>query len=198
MREMIKMVVVLTILSTFSGGLLAAIKNQTEERINYQQLKFVKGPAILTILDGAANDPIVDRFTLMDGETERGFYVGIFDGKAGSVAFETTAKGYGGDIGLMVAVNIEDDTIRGVNVTTHLETPGFGALAKDDPGFVSQFKGYSVLEPIMVTNDGGQVNAISGATITSRAVCDAATSAGDIYKKMKSQLIEKLETFSKE
>jgi electron transport complex protein RnfG len=71
-----------------------------------------------------------------------------------------------------------------------------GATAKDDPGFVSQFKGFSINEPFNVTNDGGKVNAMSGATITSRAVCAAASGAGTIYKKLKPQLAEKLKEFN--
>ena len=64
MREMIKMVVVLVILSSFSGGLLAAVRNSTKDKIELQQLTFVKGPAIKSILEGASNDPIVDRFNI--------------------------------------------------------------------------------------------------------------------------------------
>jgi len=80
MRELIKMVIVLTILSSFSGGLLAAIRNGTLERIEYQQLTFVKGPAIRAILEGYSNDPIVDRFKITHGDTEKSFFVGFFDG----------------------------------------------------------------------------------------------------------------------
>lgn len=190
------MVVVLTVLSTFSGGLLSGLKNATAARIEVQQLKFVKGPAIKAILKGASNDPIVDRFTIKDGDTEIKFFVGKFDGKANTVAFESFGKGYGGDVGLMVGVNIEDDTIIGVGVTTHMETPGLGARAKDDPDFVSQFKGFAIKEPLKVTTDGGKINALSGATITSRAVCVAATGAGSIYQKLKPQLVEKLKEFN--
>ena len=68
MNEMIKMVVVLTILSSVSGGLLAAIHDGTAAQIENQQLKFVKGPAIKEILEGSANDPIADRFKITDGE----------------------------------------------------------------------------------------------------------------------------------
>ncbi len=196
MREMITMVVVLTVLSTFSGGMLASLKNATAARIEVQQLKFVKGPAIKIILKGASNDPIADRFTIKDGDTERKFFVGKFDGKANTVAFESYGKGYGGDVGLMVGVNIEDDTIVGVGVTTHMETPGLGATAKDNPDFTSQFEGLPIKEPLKVTKDGGKVNALSGATITSQAVCVAATGAGSIYQKLKPQLVEKLKAFN--
>jgi Na+-translocating ferredoxin:NAD+ oxidoreductase subunit G len=191
------MVVVLTVLSTISGGLLSGLKSATASKIEMQQLKFVKGPAIKEILKGVSNDPIADRFAIKDGKVERKFFVGKFDGKANTVVLESFGKGYGGDVGLMVAVNVEDDTILGVGVTTHSETPGLGARAKDDPGFVSQFKGMPIEETFKVTNDGGKVNAMSGATITSRAVCSAASDAGMIYKKLKPQLDEKLKEFNK-
>lgn len=191
------MVVVLTVLSAFSGGLLSGLRNATAARIEVQQLKFVKGPAIKKILQGVSNDPIADRFTLKDGDMVRKFFVGKFDGKANTVVLESSGKGYGGDVGLMVAVNMEDDTIVGAGVTTHSETPGLGAMAKDNPAFVSQFKGLPIAETFKVTNDGGKVNAMSGATITSRAVCAAATQTGSIYKKLKPQLEEKLKEFNK-
>jgi len=197
MREMITMVVVLTVLSTISGGLLSGLKNATASKIEVQQLKFVKGPAIKEILKGVSNDPIADRFAIKDDNTERKFFVGKFDGKANTVVLESSGKGYGGDVGLMVAVNMEDDTIVGAGVTTHSETPGLGARAKDDPGFVSQFKGMPIKETFKVTNDGGKINAMSGATITSRAVCAAASDAGGIYEKLKPQLEEKLKEFNK-
>lgn len=195
MSDLIKMVVVLTILSAFSGGLLAGLRNGTAAQIENQQLKFVKGPAIKMILEGASNDPIVDRFKIKDGDIDRSFFVGQFDGKANTVAFESSGKGYGGDVGLMVGVNMETDKIIGVGVTTHSETPGLGANAKDDPSFVSQFKGFTMTAPMKVTTDGGKVNAMSGATITSRAVCSAATQAGQMYQKLKPQIAEQLKEF---
>jgi electron transport complex protein RnfG len=195
MNEMIKMVVVLTALSTFSGGLLAALNINTKDRIANQELEFVKGPAIRSILEGASNDPINDRFTLTRGETEMSFFVGAFDGEPQALVFETSGKGYGGDVGLMVGLNLKEDTLKGVGVTTHAETPGMGAKAKDDPSFTSQFKGLRLDKPFKVTSDGGQISAISGATITSRAVCSATNEAVTIYNELKPQLVEKIKAF---
>ena len=197
MREMIKMVVVLTVLCTFSGGLLAAIRSGTKDKIEYQQLKFVKGPAIKSILEGASNDPIVDRFKLEDGKIERSFFVGVFDGKASAAAFESFGKGFGGDIGLMVAVNLDNDNIIGVGVTTHSETPGIGSRAKTDPTFAAQFKGLSIKDAFKVKPDGGQVDAVSGATVTSRGLAVAATEAGNVYKRLKPEIAKKLKEFTK-
>jgi electron transport complex protein RnfG len=196
MRELIKMVVVLTVLSAFSGGLLASLRNGTQERIEYQQLKFVKGPAILNIFKGASNNPIVDRFKLKDGDIERSFFVGKFDGKTDTVAFESSGKGFGGDIGLMVGVNLNTDKILGVGVTTMSETPGVGSRAKTDPDFVAQFKGRPLEQTFKVKADGGQVDALSGATVTSRGVSAGLTEAGLIYKRLKPELEKKLKNFS--
>ena len=197
MRELIKMVVVLTVLSAFSGGLLASLRDGTKDKIEYQQLKFVKGPAILDIFKGATNNPIVDRFKIKDGDVERSFFIGKFDGKPDEVAFESYGKGFGGDIGLMVGVNPSTDKIVGVGVTTMSETPGVGSRAKTDPDFVAQFAGKPMIETFKVKADGGQVDALSGATVTSRGVSAGLTDAGSIYKRLKPKITEKLKEFSK-
>ncbi len=197
MRDMIKMLLVLTILATLSGWVLAAIRDNTKDRIENQVLEFVKGPAIRSILEEATNDPIVDRFQLKDGDMERTFFVGVMDGAPRAVTFETSGKGYGGDVGLMVGIDVTDNQIMGVGVTTHGETPGMGAKAKTDPSFVAQFRELPLKGPVKVTGDGGSINAISGATITSRAVCSATNDALQIYEKLKPQLTEKLKEFNK-
>lgn len=191
MREMIKMVVVLTVLCCLSGGLLASLRDSTKDRIENQQLEFVKGPAIRKILEGSTNDPIKDRFKIRDGEVERSFFVGVINGKADSVAFESAGKGFGGAISMMVGVNIADDKIIGIGVTTHSETPGVGSKAQTDPAFAKQFKGMVLKDEFKVKSDGGKVDALSGATVTSRGVAVAVTEAAKIYGKLKSQLAEK-------
>ena len=197
MKEMIKMVVVLTLLSSFSGGLLAALRDETKEKIEIQELSLVKGPVIQDLLGDAGNDPVADRFKIMDGKTERTIFVGIYDGKPKTVAFEVTANGFADKIGLMVAVNMNDDKLVGVGVTTTKETPGLGGNAKADPSFAAQFKGLSLDKPFKVTKDGGGINAISGATITSRAVCVAATDAETVYRRIKPEVESKLKEMIK-
>jgi electron transport complex protein RnfG len=195
MREMIRLLVVIAVFSAVSGGLLAAIQSGTKERIEYQQLKFVKGPTIQQILEGCSNDPLVDRFKLTDGKEERNFFVGVFDGNANTVALETFGKGYGGDIGVIIAINVENDEIVGIGVTTHSETPGLGSRAKTDPGFSEQFKGLPIKEPFKVKADGGKIDAISGATFSSRGVCSAVVDSADIYMRLKKEIIQKIKAF---
>ncbi|MBW2107544.1 MAG: FMN-binding protein, partial [Deltaproteobacteria bacterium] len=162
----------------------------------YQQLKFVKGPAIKEVLKGCTNDPLVDRFKLKDGDVERSFYVGVFDGDPRAVAFETFGKGVGGQIGSVAGVDLKTDKLLGIGVTTHKETPGLGSKAKDDPKFRAQFEGMPFNEPFKVKQDGGAVDAISGATITSRGVC-AGLNAADFYRRLKPEVLEKVKAFAK-
>jgi electron transport complex protein RnfG len=199
MGEMIKMVVVLTALSIISGGGLAGLKDFTAPLIENQEMNLVKGPAIREIMKGSENDPVAEdfRFKITDGDEERNIFVGVFDGEANIVALEAQATGFADKIGMIVAFNVTDDSILGLGVTTHKETPGLGANAKSDPAFSAQFKGVPIDKPIQVTNDGGEISALSGATITSRAVCKGAMQAIETYTKLKPQLLEKLEETGK-
>jgi electron transport complex protein RnfG len=196
-REIIKMIVVLCVLSVLSGGLLAAINNHTKAQAELQVLKYVKGPALRKIFQDASNDPISSRFEIKEDKTTRNVFVGVIDGQPRGVAFETFGKGgYGGYVGLMVGVDVKDDKLIGVAVTSHQETPGMGARAETDTDFTGQFRGLPVKEePFKVRQDGGTIDALSGATLTSRAVCLATTEAAQIYEQIKPQLEQKLKEF---
>jgi Na+-translocating ferredoxin:NAD+ oxidoreductase subunit G len=192
MREIIKMVVVLTVISLASGGLLAALREGTQERIDNQTLEFVKGPSIRTVLQEATNDPLASRFQIKDGESLRNFFGGVYQGEPRAVAVEASGKGYKGDVGLMVAIDVKEDKVIGIDVTTHSETPGLGAKAKTDPKFAAQFKGVSASNPVKVSQDGGSINAISGATITSRGVAAGVSNAFSIYERLKPQIEQRM------
>lgn len=197
MGEMIKMVVVLTILSVISGGGLKGLEEWAKPKIENNVMNLVKGPAIRQILEAADNDPVEDRFKIQDGEEERNIFVGVFGGTADTVVVEASANGYGDKVGMVVAINMAEETLRGIGVTTHKETPGLGGNAKADPKFAAQFAGQSIGSPFGVTNDGGQISALSGATITSRAVCSGVNQAVETYNRLKPQLEEKIKGMGK-
>ncbi len=197
MGEMIKMVVVLTILSVISGGSLSYLEKTLKPIQNQQIMELVKGPAVRSILEGASNDPVGDVLTFGEGKTATQVFYGIYDGKPKVALFEAEGKGYGGPVGLLVAIDLQKELLAGIGVTTHTETGGLGSRAKDDPAWGAQFKGKSLEKPVKVTNDDGEISAISGATITSRAVCDATNIAIAKYKEIKPQLMEKLQSIGK-
>jgi len=193
MREMINMIVVLTVLTTFSGGLLAAVKSKTQVRIENQVLKFQKAPAIKGIFPETTNDPLAERFNVKTENTELQIFPAKLSDGAKAIAFETSGTGFGGSLGLMVGINLDTDTIVGVRVTTHSETPGIGSRAKDNLSFVSQFSGKGLDTVFAVKADGGAIDAMSGATVTSKAVSLAATQAKEIYQKLKPEIVKQME-----
>lgn len=194
MRRMINLFVSVLLFSAVSGGLLAGVKSATQERIESQQIQFVKGPAVQKILKGCSNNPLNDRFKIKDGKEERSFFVGVYDGKANTVVFEATGKGYGGDIGIVVAVNLETDQIVGVAVTTHRETPGVGSRTATDPSFTAQFKGKPIKDPFKVRAEGGKIDAVSGATVSSRGVTGAVVASAEIYGRLKANIMERVKS----
>jgi len=97
------------------------------------------------------------------------------------MAIETfTNQGFGGTIKLIVGL-LANGKIYDIAVIEHVETPGLGdKIEKKKSGFSKQFQkkdpsGYKMI----VKNDGGDVDAITAATISSRAYCDA---VGRAYK----------------
>ncbi len=87
-----------------------------------------------------------------------------------------TAKGYGGDISVMTGVDL-DGKVTGINILSHSETAGLGAKATTD-NFRNQFIG--LISNITVSKDkagDNSIDAITGATITSRAVTQAVNAA---------------------
>jgi len=94
-------------------------------------------------------------------------------------------KGFSGRIKLMVGF-LPDGAIRKVEVLSHTETPGLGdkmEVGKDK--FPNQFLGKNPKDfKLKVKQDDGSVDAITAATITSRAYCDAIQTAYDVVKKV--------------
>jgi len=192
MREILKLFLVVALFGMFSGGILAAVRGSTQEKIDFQQLKFVKGPVLQDLFKEASNDPLTDRFKIMDDKEEVTFFLGVFDGAKKAVAIEGFAGGYGGAVGVIVAIDLENDQIMGIGVTTHSETPGLGARAKDDPAFARQFRGMTMEDPFKIKADGGKIDALSGATVTSRGVAGAVQSVSEMYRRLKPAIMEKL------
>jgi len=192
MREMISMIVVLTVLTAISGGLLATVQSGTAVRIENQVLKFQKAPAIQDIFPEVTNDPLAERFTIKSEGLELQIFPSLLSDGTKAVAFETKGSAFGGPIGLMLGVNLETDEIVDVRVTTHAETPGIGSRAKDNLSFVSQFSGLAMDTNFSIKGDGGVIDAMSGATVTSKGLSVAANQAKEIYKKLKPEIVKQM------
>ena len=91
----------------------------------------------------------------------------------GYVVETMSPNGFGGALDMMAGVD-NDGNVTGIAIISHAETSGLGSKSTD-PEWQAQFKG--VNGTIGVTKDGYQINAITGSTITSRAVCDGVNTA---------------------
>ena len=95
---------------------------------------------------------------------------------------EVMGGGFGGDIKLMVGYNQKCE-ILGVKVIAHSETPGLGAKIQQDASFLQQFIGKAD-ELILSKDSSGDVQAIGGATVSSKAVTDAVNRASDSLQRV--------------
>ena len=108
MRDLIKMVVVLTVICSCSALMLSYANQATKEQREYQLLKYVKEPSIKAVLTKYDNDPIKDRITIDLGTDEKGKPVSksVFPAKQGgqlkAMAYDAVTTGYNGPIEVMV------------------------------------------------------------------------------------------------
>ena len=186
MMELLRMVVVLSAITGLAGFVLSGLKVWTTPIIEEQVLTNVQGPALKQIFLGSTNDPIADRKTLpkpgSEGETITVFPA-IKDGKLQAVAVEAAGKGYGGDVNVLVGFDVAADKLIGISVTTHKETPGLGSRILE-PSFTKQFKGKDPAKAGL-KKDGGEIDAISGATFSSIGAADAVKQAAGWYAALK-------------
>ena len=99
-------------------------------------------------------------------------------------AILVTVSGFGGPLSLMVGIT-ESGTVHNTVVLSHSETPGLGAKCQTDQGFISQFCGWDpAAKRLAVKKDGGDVDAITASTITSRAYTLGVKTAVDVFNKI--------------
>ncbi len=189
MSEIIKMIVVLTAISAAAALLLAGVNQGTQEQIKAQIRENEIGPALEEIFAWSTNNPLDDykEMNLSALPEPIDVFPAFKDGELKALAFETQGKGFGGEIGVVLGIDVSEDTLAGIGITSHSETPGLGARIAE-PGFIANFQGLSMDGVVKVRADGGGVDAISGATISSRAVCTAISSGLELFNENRAEI----------
>ncbi|MBL7843558.1 MAG: RnfABCDGE type electron transport complex subunit G [Cyclobacteriaceae bacterium] len=171
---------------TFVGSLsLGFVFDWTQEPIAKAQMaKQLK--AIEAVLDGYDNNPVMEKYkvAIPNGKDSLEFFPATRNGKRIGTAVKTkSSKGYSGDIWLMVGFNEAGDVLR-VQVLEHKETPGLGSKMSQ-PNFLNQYFGKNPgKNNLKVKKDGGEVDAITGATISSRAFSEAVQLAYETFQSV--------------
>jgi electron transport complex protein RnfG len=186
-----RLVIVLTCISLLAAlaltGVYALTKGPIEQGQREKKEKALQ--SVLPAYEGTVRDTVV-----VDADNEE-IPVHLAIGKNGELCgagIETyTKKAFAGRFDLMVGFDAEG-TIVNTEVIKAGETPGLGdKINKDKSEFAMQFNQQNPAEfQLMVKKDGGDVDAITAATISSRAYCDAVQRAYDIYMKIKEEYHE--------
>ena len=182
---LLNMVVVLVAVAVITSGLLAWVNHVTEEPIRMQDelalangIKEVMGTDQLTV---TSDEEVKKEF---DGK-ELVFVVHKTADKKGKflgAAVESTTMGFGGELKVLVGFDA-DGKVLGYTILQASETPGLGAKA--DKWFQADGKGSIIgktaAQPLTVNKDGGDIDAITASTITSRAFLKAVNQAYSVY-----------------
>lgn len=183
---LVNMVLSLLIITAISGGSLGMVYKITKEPIAAAKLA-KQQKAIEEVVPGFNNNPTNEMYELTSNE---GYTLKVFPCKKGDellgVAISTkTEKGFSGEIKIMVGLK-PDGSIINYSVLEHQETPGLGSKMalwfKTEKGKQSVLGKDPATTQMIVSKDGGDIDAITAATISSRAFLDAIMIAYNTYK----------------
>ena len=184
------MVLVLTGVAVIMGGILAFVNHLTEGPIAAQKEKAL-ADGIKTVM--CVNDLKVAKTEEVKQNDDKGkeltytiYEIQDAQGSDLGAAVESSTLGFGGTLKVLVGFDL-DGKILGYTLLEHAETPGLGAKAdkwfqKGQKGQKGDIIGKDPQEPLTVSKDGGQVDAITASTITSRAFLLAVNNAYNAYK----------------
>lgn len=167
------MLTVLLLISLISAGLLAWTYEGTKDRIAANQLA-KQLAAIQAVLPAYDNDILADKQEVDGSELFPAFKGGTL---VGAAVMGVTQKGFGGEMDVMVGFDPSGVMINAIAVKLN-ETPGLGTKVNDEK-FNHQFhdRQMNAGETLSVVKDGGTIDAITAATISSRAFTDAVNKA---------------------
>ncbi|MBQ8621780.1 MAG: FMN-binding protein [Oscillospiraceae bacterium] len=171
----IRLAVTLLIITSLVAGALACVNAITEPRIIAAKEAKTQ-EAINAVLEGGGQAiPFTD---------DTGLVVNVYASEKG-YAVQVCPSGFNGQMDMMVGIDPEGN-VTAISIISHTETAGLGAVAAADTAagdaFRSQFAGLS--GTLAVTKDGGEIDALTGATITSRAVTAGVNAALACVEKL--------------
>ncbi len=181
------MALVLTGVAVITGGILAYVNNLTSGPIAQQKEKALADGIKAVMGGGELSVAKTDTVRQNDEKGKEMTYI-IYQTQDNQkkdlgAAVESTTQGFGGDLKILVGFDPEGN-ILGYTLLEHAETPGLGAKADKwfQKGEKGNIIGKNPKEELIVSKDGGQVDAITASTITSRAFLLAVNNAYKAYK----------------
>lgn len=178
------MVIVLTVVAVVAGLLLGYVNKLTAEPIAQANAKALSD-AIALVVPGFDNEPAANPDTIEVAGVTYKIYKATKGDKFIGAAVESSANGFGGALTVLVGFDA-DGKIIDYSLLSHAETPGLGSKAADwfKKGGKGDITGKNPGDkPLTVSKDGGEIDAITASTITSRAFLNAVNAAYAAYTK---------------
>lgn len=169
MKYILKLSVILLLITAVVAGLLGLVNNLTADKIEENTAKKANA-AMQSVLPSPSYEKLeVSKEGITEAYKAEGGYV-----------VRLNAGGFGGAIDMMVGIGL-NGSVTGISVISHAETASLGAeCTRED--WRSQFVGAT--GDLKVTKDGGTVDALTGATVTSRGVTEAVNRAVEFVKEV--------------
>lgn len=192
MSEIVRMVVVLSLIAGICSAILTFADQSLAPRIEQQTDFYVRGPALERLFGKPATEVLNNKVTI----PLEGAVIPVFFSKEGddiaTLAIEATGKGgFGGDLKLMIGVDLRSGRQTGLEVVSHSETPGLGARI-EEVSFRRQWQGLPTDTTVALTKDGGDIDGISGATTTSRAAVAGTNDVLQFLRDHKDQILQSI------
>ncbi|MBE0583775.1 MAG: FMN-binding protein [Desulfofustis sp.] len=169
MSEIVRMVVVLSLIAGICSAVLTVADQGLGPRIEQQTDLYVRGPALERLFGKPATEVLANKVTIQTDEATIPVFFSRDGQNVSTLAIEAVGKGgFGGDLKLMVGIDLTTGRQTGIEVVQHSETPGLGARIEEIT-FRRQWQGLPTDSPVALTKDGGDIDGISGATTTSQA-----------------------------
>jgi len=169
------MMLCLTAVCLICSAILAVVYSVTAEPIRLADRKALEESIQIVLPEGGVLS------SAMQSDAMEYYISTGADGNVVAYAVKSTVVGFGGPLTIMVGV-LPDGTVYNTSVLVCNETPGLGAKCKTDIPFMEQWKGFGADKVLKVAKDGGDVDAITASTITSRAYALAVSNAVELVK----------------
>lgn len=184
--NLVNMAVCLLVTCLVCSAILAGVYAVTAAPIAETNAKLLRASIGAVLPEGGE---LSDAQSLTVGGQPSEYYTLTEDGSVKAYAVKSTVVGFGGPLTLMVGLTPEG-VVYNTSVLSHQETPGLGAKCNTDEKFMAQWKGFDTAQKILkVKKDGGDVDAITASTITSRAYATAIQNALDAIKGVASDAV---------
>ena len=193
MKEFVRLSMALFVSCIIAAIALSIIQMITAKPIAKQN-RLAELKAVSETLPPYDNDPVEDKKNIKVNGIEKTIYIGKKQNSIVGIAFEENGLGYSGKIAVMIGIT-PDGAVSGIRIRSQQETPGLGAKIVL-PDFYDQFKGLSlslkkglVKGLLAVDKDGGTIDSITGATISSRGVTQAVNKALLFFNDHKKEIL---------